>query len=195
MEATRFATILGGLMARVPGALSAALVDLDGETVDYAGGMDPFDIRVAAAHGRILLNEVDRLGTLGAPRWVIVRGARRTLVVRDLADGYALIVLLRRRAGFTASGRAYSTCERELATEAGWAVPDGSVWHPVSVRVDRRGRPRQVGDALEPVEVLGAVMGLPAREHGFRVRTREGRELTLVREARNCWYADEPLGA
>jgi hypothetical protein len=46
-----------------------------------------------------------------------------------------------------------------------------------------------------PVEVLGTVMGLSVREQGFRVRTAAGLELTLVREARHTWYADEELDA
>ncbi len=41
--------------------------------------------------------------------------------------------------------------------------------------------------------MIGAVMGLSVRERGFRVRTDEGAELTLVRETRHRWYADEPV--
>ena len=43
------------------------------------------------------------------------------------------------------------------------------------------------------VEVLGAVMGLPERERGFRVRLATGKEITLVREAGHHWYADERI--
>ncbi len=196
MDATSFQKILGDLLLRVPGAFACALVDLGGETVDYAGMGDPFDVKVAAAHVRILLNDLEELGALGLPRWIVIRGAKRSFVGRRLPDGYALVVLLRRRAGFTASERAFEACERALAAEAGWSlVVPGRAWFPVRVEVDPRGRPTRVGAAPVPVEVFGSVMGLPRRQRGFRVRLKTGIELTLLREAGHCWYADEDLEA
>ncbi len=221
-ESTPFAVILEGLVARVPGAYAAALVDLEGETVDYVGRAGSFELRVAAAEVRLALDQVAHAMPGGQARWMIVRGARKTVSARALPEGYAVVLLLRRRAGFTASRRAFATCERELAVEAGWRLPavsprptlaDGSgartprvvepslavldaPWWPVEVEVDRRGRPRRVriprGRDVE-VEVLGAVVGLARYEHGFRVRTLAGEEVTLVREARRCWYADAPM--
>jgi hypothetical protein len=200
MDATAFARILHDLIARLPGAYACALVDLGGETVDYAGVVDPFDVKVAAAHMRIILNDLDEYGKIGKPRWVVLRGQRRSLVARQLPDGYALVVMLRRRAGFTASARAYAACERRLAAEAGWSPPSaGSSWFAVEVEVDPRGRPIRVDAGptarAVKVEVFGSVMGLPAGERGFRARTATGGELTLVREAGNTWYADEDLEA
>ena len=193
MNATPFMAILEEqALARIPGAYAAALVDLEGETVDYAGLANPFDVKIAAAHVRICLSQIAAYGVLGEPRWIVIRGARKSIVGRTLPDGYALVVILRRRAGFTASARAFAACARALAAEAGWRlVEHGPTWHPVDVDIDRRGRPKRVGE--RPVEVLGAVVGLPTRERGFRVRTADGTELTLVRESRNCWYADEPI--
>ena len=194
VDATPFTTILDDLLRRVPGAYGAALVDGEGETVDYAGMAAPFDMRVAAAHLQIIVRQVEEWGALGAPRWLIVRGVRRSVVIRVLPEGYALAVLLRRRAGFTASHRAFAACELALAKEAGWATPVGRPWYPVEVEVDARGRPTKLRPELA-VEVLGAAVGLPAPERGFRVRTRDGVELMLVREARHCWYADEDPAA
>ena len=200
MEATSFARILHDLIARLPGAYACALVDLGGETVDYAGVVNPFDVKVAAAHMRIILNDLDEFGAIGKPRWLVLRGERRSFVARQLPDGYALVVMLRRRAGFTASARAYAACERALAAEAGWSPPDdGASWFAVGVQVDRRGRPILVDAGptarAVQVEVFGAVVGLPRNERGFRARTAAGGELTLVREAGNTWYADEDLEA
>lgn len=192
VDATPFTPILAELLARLPGAYGAALVDGEGETVDYAGIATPFDVRVAAAHLQILLRQVAEYGVLGSPRWMIVRGSRKSVIIHALPDGYALAVLLRRRAGFTASRRAFASCERALAKEAGWPEPEGRAWYAVDVEVDARGRPTRVARDTA-VEVLGAVMGLPVRERAFRVRTHDGIELTLVREARSCWYADEDL--
>jgi hypothetical protein len=224
-ESTPFAVILEGLVARVPGAYAAALVDLEGETVDYVGRAGSFELRVAAAEVRLALDQVAHAMPGGHARWMIVRGARKTISARALPEGYAVVLLLRRRAGFTASRRAFATCERELAVEAGWTLPgvtarpaladvvpapgagrprlaepslaalDGP-WWPVAVDVDRRGRPRRVRIAREravELEVLGAVVGLARSEQGFRVRTLAGEEVTLVREARRCWYADAPM--
>lgn len=196
MDVTAFAKILGDLLTRVPGAFACALVDLGGETVDYAGVGDPFDVKVAAAHLRILLNDLEGLGTVGVPQWLIIRGAKRSFVGRRLPEGYALVLLLRRRAGFTASERAFASCERALVAEAGWTGGKRRpVWFPLRVQVNRRGRPMLVGSPPVAVEVLGSVMGLGRTERGFRVRTSSGSELTLVREAGHAWYADEDLQA
>jgi hypothetical protein len=191
MDATSFAKILGDLVGRLPGAFACALVDLGGETVDYAGACEPFDVKVAAAHMRIVLNDLEEYGAIGRPRWVVLRGAKKTFVARRLPDGYALVVLLRRRAGFTASARAFAACERELAAEAGWPAVDVPRWFAIDVEVDRRGRPKRLGAPPVAVEVLGAVRGLPSNERGFRVRTATGSELTVVREPGNAWYADD----
>lgn len=196
MDATSFAKILGELIARLPGAYACALVDLGGETVDYAGLADPFDVKIAAAHMRIILNDLEEYGVLGQPQWVVLRGARRSFVARRLPEGYGLVVLLRRRAGFTASARAFAACQRALSAEAGWShVEQGRPWFPLDVRVDRRGRPVELGSPPIRVDVFGSVMGLPLRERGFRVRTAKGSELTVVREPGNTWYADEELSA
>jgi len=196
MEATSFATILNDLIARLPGAFACALVDLGGETVDYAGLCEPFDVKVAAAHMRIVLNDLEEYGALGHPRWLVVRGQKKSFIARRLPDGYALVVLLHRRAGFALSSRAFATCERELSVEAGWAThKNAPKWFPVEVEIDERGRPVSVGVPPLGAVVLGAVMGLARNERGFRVRTATGSEMTVIREPGDTWYADENLNA
>ncbi|MCW5836332.1 MAG: roadblock/LC7 domain-containing protein [Labilithrix sp.] len=198
-DATPFTAILDALIQRVAGAEAAALVDSQGETVDYAGRGEPFDLRVAAAHVQIILAAIERFGALGEPRWVVVRGERKSIAASVLPDGYVLVLLLRPRGAFTISTRALKVCTRALAEEAGWtdlAKHDGvkqRSWFEVAVETDRRGRPSHIGAKRTRVEVLGAVMGLSVRERGYRVRTAEGNELTLVREPRQRWYADEPV--
>jgi hypothetical protein len=198
-DATPFTIILDALIDRVAGAYAAALVDSQGETVDYTGRGEPFDLRVAAAHVQIILASVERYAALGEPRWIVIRGPRKSIAASVLPDGYVLMLLLRPRAAFTISTRALKVCTRALAEEAGWTdleQRDGvkqRSWFEVDVDTDRRGRPTHVGPKKVPVEVLGAVMGLAVRERGFRVRTAEGSELTLVREPQQRWYADEPV--
>lgn len=210
-----FAGILADLIRRIPGASAAALVDAEGETVDYWGKMDPYDLRVAAAHLQLELAHVSRLRPLGAVHTLMIRGAKRSFVVRAVHDEYALAVVLGRRAGFTASARAFAACERALCEEAGWPTPrpvDGHTWYAVEVTRDGRGRPSRLRwpsarsslpghDKTRkarlargvPVEVLGSLTGLQPRERGYRVRLSSGKEVTVVREAGGFWYADEPL--
>ena len=47
------------------GAQAAALVDAEGETVDYAGRVAPFDARVAAAEWRLVLAEIEASKVFG----------------------------------------------------------------------------------------------------------------------------------
>ncbi|MBS2020642.1 MAG: hypothetical protein JST00_47750 [Deltaproteobacteria bacterium] len=200
MDASPFATILGQLLERLPGAYACSLVDQEGETVDYAGLGDPFDTKIAAAHVRILMQQLEELRVLGTPRSIVIRGSTRSIVGRALPEGYALVVILRKRAGFTRSDRAYDACTHALALEAGWATTSGApklIWHPVRVELDRRGRPRVVSSpdrSVDVANVLGAVVGLPRREKGFRVRLSTGSEITLVREPGNSWFSDDFLG-
>jgi len=197
-EATAFTTLLTELIGRVPGARAAALVDRDGESVDYAGALSPFDVKIAAAHWRIVLGELDRTRLLTQPRHIVVRGRQKSFIVRALADAYAVVVVMSKRAGFVPAPRAFLVFERALRAEAGiGTAPEGPVWTPVVVDQDARARPRTVASAAyaaaQPLEVLGAVMGLGPGERGFRVRLSTGFETTLVREPGGAWYADEPI--
>lgn len=213
--ASPFAAILGALLSRLPGARGAALVDADGETVDYAGRIEPFDLRVAAAHWQIVLDELRRTRAFASARSFAVRADEQSYVVWALPeDGYAIVVLLGRRAGMGAPSRAFVACERALCDEAGWprraSLPR---WFPVDVECDRRKRPVHVREHdgrvdarrkspektahLHEVHVLGALVAstgaLTGRERGFRVRLASGAEITLLREPGGFWYADDEL--
>jgi hypothetical protein len=196
-----FATILASFVSRVPGAHAAALVDSEGETVDYASEASAYDLKVAAAHWRIVLDEAAVQGSMRGTRLLIVRAARKSYVVTALPDGYALVVVLARRAGFSGYERALSVCTLALGAEAGWtwdSVPKPLAWFPLDVVSDPRHRPRAVrdGDRLRNVEILGAVVNRTVakpRERGWRVRVDTGLEAMLVREPGGNWYSDEPV--
>jgi hypothetical protein len=219
MPPSPFATILEELVARMPGAFAAVLVDAEGECVDYGGRGDPFDLRLAAAHWHIALAEVARhlarFAELGRTSSLLVRAERRSFYAKALADGYAVVVLLGRRAGFGASRRAVDLCERSLCAEAGWPIPAGPHWYPARVdcrgkkpvricadvatsahvaRPSRRVSPVRGGSAprLLDVVVLGVIVADP-RERGYRIRLDSGLEIMLVREAGGFWYPDEPV--
>jgi hypothetical protein len=206
-QESAFAGILGDLVDRVPGARAAALVDRDGETVDYSGQGDPYETRVAAAHLRIVLDEARAQPFLVASRSFVVRASRASFFVHALPEGYALIVRLARGAGFRGLQRAVPACARLLASEAGWGRM-ASEWHPVDVLLDERSAPRALRVAARrgappapedpelevPLEVLGRFRAaLPEHAKAWRVRIDSGAEFTLVRESGGFWYIDEPL--
>jgi hypothetical protein len=195
-DATAFTSILTDLISRIPGAHSAALVDGIGESVDYTGRATPFDVKVAAAHYRIVIDEVRAQPHFKGLRTIVVRGTKGSFVARALPDDYAVVVLLAKRAGFGAM-RAFDVCERALVAEAALTPRPVAPWTVTVVECDVRRRPVKVIEAGDTsglhVEVLGAVHGLPNRERAFRVRLETGAEVMLVRERGGTWYAEEPI--
>ena len=193
-DQSAFTEILADLVDRVPGARAAALVDYDGETVDYyARHGDPFEVRVAAAHLRIVLHEAQ--AAIAGASVFSLQGSARSYVVRALPQGYALVLVLACGATTTTQGRAIPLCVQRLASEAGWEPPPAPGWHALDVRTDARGRPFAIGDPPdgEELEILGTVArGLARFERGWRVRFSSG-EATLVREPTGYWYVDERL--
>ena len=123
MDATVFTVILADLIARIPGAHAAALVDRDGEAVDYAGDLSPFDIKVAAAHFRIVLSGI---GEVELPLRATARRhprPARSFILRALTQEYAVVIVLRPWAGFAPCTRAFAVFERALIAEAGIGRP------------------------------------------------------------------------
>jgi hypothetical protein len=197
---TGFTAILGRMLSATPGAIGAALVDAEGEAVDYCGDtIDPFEIKVAAAHWQIVIQAIDR-GVVGqrggATRRLVVETTRRIFVIDALPDGYALLSILLRGAAVGHADRAVDVALRDLYREAGWAAPPELLrWHAVEVRVegDRPVALRTAGE-WNQVSVIGKVaQGLRRDETGYRVGVdRAGCELTLVFGRDDRWYADVP---
>jgi hypothetical protein len=194
---SRFTEILEGLLRAIPGAQAGALVDFEGETIDYAGDLDPFDVKVAAAHWQLVLGEIADT-RIGAPRQLTVRAHRKSYILRQLQPGYAVVLVLHPRAAFAASDRALQEADARLCAEAGWAAPRVPTrWYCVDVETEAsdRGRPARLRGTggWQPVEVMGSIVGLGPREKGFRVRLQSGAEMLLVRERMGRWFADEHL--
>jgi hypothetical protein len=204
-----FAVILGAFVDRVPGARAAALVDSEGETVDYAGVIDPFEVRVAAAHWRIVFDHAVAQPSMTSLRTVAARAARRSYLVSVLPEGYALVAVLVRGAGLSGYQRALWACSRALGEEAGWRWNEGDKpphWYPLEVVADVHHRPRAVRHRgrSRALDVLGSLVASPrlgpfgsfdafrSRERAWRVRFDTGVEAMLVREPGGSWYADEP---
>lgn len=194
--ASSFTAILDRLVRSTPGARGAALVDFEGETVDYAGHIDPFELKVAAATWQIVLFELEQTALAG-PTQVTVRAMRSSYVLRRLNHEYAIVLVLHARAAFAVSERALVEAEAALAHEAGLARKNRHTWFGVAVRAAAEHRPVElcVAGTWEPIEVMGAVVGLHARERGYRVRLLSGAETMLVRERSGLWFSDEPINA
>jgi hypothetical protein len=182
------------------GALGAALVDRGGETVDYAGYLDPYALRVAAAEWRLVLDAAREVPhpNYASTDGVLVRGTKKSYAVIGLPDGYALVVELPRRS-FGLSERAVAEAVRAVEIEASLGAPDDTPaserWLRVEVRTapgDRR-RPEAVwlDGSFHPLVILGRHGGLSQRrEIAFRARLPSGLEFTLVREPSGHWFAD-----
>jgi hypothetical protein len=200
-EPTTFADILQDLLGLEPRATAAVLIDPEGETVDYASSLSGYFTKVAAANLRVVLDEIiGAWGKLGAGSLTgaTVRADRRSFFVRPMPDGYALVLVLRRRV-FAVSMRAIALAACRLSKEAGWPSPteENLPWHPAEIATGPtdRFRPLQMktGDAWEHIEVLGSVVGLArdGAETGYRCRLQGGAEITLVRESTGTWFVDQ----
>ena len=196
-----FSAILGQLCDD-SGALAAALVDGEGETVDYAGLLSPYEIKVAAAEWRIVLAVVkeSRLPGFHTIAGLTVRAKGRTFVIEAMPDGYAIALCLPRRC-FNISRRALAQATRELAHEAGIILPEARSqvhWARVKVRTPSGSRLYRRPDAIwlqeawSPITILGRYQArdLSHSELGYLARLASGAEVFLVREALGTWFID-----
>lgn len=194
---TGFTEILENLLEALPGAAGVALADELGECVDYAGVLEPYEVRLASAHMQIELRNAHQEleDKIGAVRAMAVCAHKRTFIAQALLEGYILILVFTGGAPLCISSRALAQAEYDIRLEGGWdPPPDIERWIHLHVdaRPHDRWRPRRVrlADVWYFVEVIGAVVGLADGERGFRVRTDKGAEMTLVRERLGHWYAD-----
>jgi hypothetical protein len=201
-DETAFTGILRRHVEATPGALGAVLVDAEGEAVDYVGDtLDPFDVKVAAAHWRIVLSDIERgrLAVEGGPTTrLVVSTDARGFVLTALPDGYALLSIVHANAALGHADRSLDETLRALHREAGWTCPPGAFrWHPLEVEVDARARPSRVRLRQRWTDVvpIGRIaVGLEPGEVGFRIHLPSGaRETTLVLGRDDRWYADSPL--
>src|SRR3954471_18590326 len=199
-EASPFSAILWRLCEGCS-AHAAALVDQEGETVDYAGRISPYEIRVAAAELRLVLAFTRTADVPGFSNVneIRVRTGQRSYAIVGLGDGYAIVLELVRHS-CSLPRRALLQATRELEAEAGIESvlrPGGTRWLRIRVRpspLDAR-RPEAVwlDGAWQAVTVLGRYRtgDLARRERGYLARLASGAEFSLVREPLGVWFADD----
>ena len=186
------------------GALAAALVDGEGETVDYAGLLTPYDIKVLAAEWRIVLAVLHEssLAAFNKATTLAVRAKRRSYYMEAMPDGYAIALRLPRHC-FKVSRRALSQAMRDLGREAGLALPEARAevhWARVRVRTPAASRLLRRPDAIwlkdewSPLTILGRYQArdLSHSELGYLARLASGAEVCLVREPLGVWFIDNP---
>ncbi len=190
VDATAFTAALERLLVAVPDALCATFVDAEGETIDLATRVDPFDAMVYAAEVAPLLARLRTAARelrAGAPEELRLVGERRSAVVRHVADGCDVLVVLD---GTAALGRAAWACRvalPALAAEAGLGARR-SISTPPEADAGETPRAFLSDGHVRRVE---AVMGAPdiTEPEALLVRTPEGDEVMIVRDpATQRWY-------
>jgi hypothetical protein len=199
-EASPFSAILWRLCEGCS-AHAAALVDKEGETVDYAGRISPYEIRVAAAELRLVLafTRSAQIPGFHQINEIRIRTGLRSYAIVGLGDGYAIVLELVRHSS-SLSRRALAQATRELEFEAGIS----SVLHASSTRwcrvlvkssSDDTRRPEAIWleGVWQAVTVLGRYRSadLARRERGYLARLASGAEFSLVREPLGYWFADD----
>lgn len=191
-----FSSILDELCRRTS-ARAAALVDAEGETVDYGGRLAPFDVRVLAAELRLLQQHLGQTKVLASTLELVIRARKKSYFLQVLPEGYALVLELPRYAT-TVSERALSLAVRRLCAEAGFEPPSSFVggYREIDVKELPGGSHRPTGAVVDGVHASLIVLGRLPRpaltsERGFRVRLGTGQEGNLIREPLGRWYLEE----
>lgn len=201
-HASSFNLLLEELILAQPFVRAAALFDSEGETVDYAGELDPFDMKVAAATFGTILTDLRTCARLSKATQISVLTNGHGYVLRLLDPTYSLLLVVRRLATFGVSARVLTEIEARLLEEACIPVREHPTWFRVQVVSGARGRPIKMRPAMTlseasaswvDVEVLGAHVGLHETHKAYRARLEGGVEVTLLRERRSLWFVDEQL--
>lgn len=198
---TAFSRILEHLCVDT-GSSAAALVDKEGETVDYHSvSLSEYDVRVMAAEWRLVLGALQRsrIGAAAGPHRVLVRAARASFAVIELAAGYCVVLLLPRRS-FDFSERALAVGLAALCQESGLELMRGvskrERWKRVRVKTADNDERKPVAlwrsNAWHSLVILGRYqrVDLAGRDLGYRARMEDGAEFGLVREPLGLWYAE-----
>lgn len=176
--------------------LAALFVDAEGECVDYCSCIDPYDAKVAGAQMQVSVAEVRRFARrIGGGRSALteVVGERRCFVLREIGDGYSVVVVIQGRLIDQAILVATEKCASVLRAEAGLATPswdpkgilevitrDAVGWDYAPLGYVEHGIVHKVQDVLGRWEEDGGISA--GSLVCFRVRNEAGDELTLAHD-------------
>lgn len=118
---TDFGLVLADLVGAVYGAIGAALIDGEGNTIDFAhdpSAIDDLELQIAGAQVALALAATtataSRFG-IDAPR-LLVEATRGHVMASGLAwdEGMALVLVMQPRANLGAAWRRFDVARREL---------------------------------------------------------------------------------
>jgi predicted regulator of Ras-like GTPase activity (Roadblock/LC7/MglB family) len=192
-----FTPILRRVRESVPSVLAAVFVDTQGECIDYASALAPYDAKVNAAHMLIMMDLLragrDKAG-VGEPLVLEIMADERDLWVHRMGDEYVLIVVLTPGFDRAQLKSALLVASADFRREVGLEAP---AWEGSGKRLSVRVRPSpgwQYAPEAYSTEgvrvVIADVLGRWTEAGGvagddlvcFRVRTAEGQELTLLHD-------------
>lgn len=112
---------MDAIVADVPGAIGAIIVDYDGEAVvSSSNAFATYDLQVVGAYGGIFLDHLRRItreNGFGTPASFIIDGAEARLLHHVLRDGYFIVVILSKEASLAAARQRLQTCHDRLIDE------------------------------------------------------------------------------
>jgi predicted regulator of Ras-like GTPase activity (Roadblock/LC7/MglB family) len=118
---SEFGIVLAELVAAVFGAIGAALIDGEGNTVDFAhdpAAIDDLDLQIAGAQVALALAATTATATrfgIAAPS-VLLEATRGHVMAASLAwdEGMALVLVMQPRANLGGAWRRFAVARREL---------------------------------------------------------------------------------
>ena len=116
-DKSTFYHILETLINDVPGAIASMFCDEEGESIEFCGSMDTYDIKISGAYSAIILRQ---LKTPHSPHtnFVEVTCHKRTLFVQQV-EHYFLVLILERRSFSANLEEAIEKAVAKFAEEAG----------------------------------------------------------------------------
>ena len=200
---TAFTPILRRVWTEVSSVLSAAFVDHEGECIDYVSSLDAFEAKVSAAHATMLFEQLrtrqQKLG-LAEPVMLMIGATRRELWARRVTEEHLLVAISAQGAESGGIAPVLERAAAEFRREVGAELPPWEPSPPLEVVLRAAvGWPyapasfTEAGMSVVVSDVLGRWTEHPEAPEieertCFRVRTDDGRELTLVHDpARPGW--------
>jgi len=116
-DKTSFYPILESLLNSVPGAHSAIFCDEEGESIEYCGAMNPYDIKIAGAYSTVIL-QLLRGRQSPTPRTIAISCSSLTMTIHEI-KGYTLTLILNRRTFSAALESAIEKATEKFIHEAG----------------------------------------------------------------------------
>lgn len=210
-----FTPILRQAWRADPSTKCVLFVDREGECIDYVSAIDPYQAKLVGAHGLLLLDACGEVQAPGEPQALVILTAGDILWVQRVSGDYAVVVLADSDADEDLMGEVLRDACQALRAEGAIGVPTGTEARgeqaPAAGSTDDPNLHVQVRKAVgwpyAPAVIgrgatriaIAAVMGrwteddpVQGAQICFRVRTEEGRELTLSHlPSANRWQVFE----